>query len=74
MTVSKRPTTPKTAPPDEAHHPNSSIARKKVVIEIKYGNAKTGSNSIVNLFVPTLGGSLSQKFAESNSTKIGLLM
>jgi hypothetical protein len=26
MTVSKRPTTPKTAPPDEAHHPNSSIA------------------------------------------------
>ena len=24
--MSKRPTTPKTAPPDEAHHPNSSIA------------------------------------------------
>jgi hypothetical protein len=27
-TVSKRPTTPKTAPPDEARHPNSSIARR----------------------------------------------
>jgi putative transposase len=24
--VSKQPTTPKTAPPDEAHHPNSCIA------------------------------------------------
>jgi hypothetical protein len=31
MTVSKRPTTPKTAPPDEAHHPNPSIAQETTI-------------------------------------------
>jgi hypothetical protein len=39
MTVSKRPTTPKTAPPDKAHHPNSSIARCQVgTVRLREGN------------------------------------